>query len=92
MTLHQLLRRNVKRGFAAFASATFFFLKLHSVDAATWVTASEQKDTTDLMQNINFRNIGPAAAGGRVSAVVGIPGQPNIYYIGAAGGRRIQNN
>ncbi len=44
------------------------------------------KDTTDLLQNIPFRNIGPAAAGGRVSAVVGVPGKPNIYYVGAAGG------
>jgi photosystem II stability/assembly factor-like uncharacterized protein len=44
------------------------------------------RDTTDLLQNISFRNIGPAAAGGRVTAVVGIPGQPDIYYVGAAGG------
>src|SRR5882724_401415 len=40
----------------------------------------------DLMENWNFRNLGPAAGGGRVSAVVGIPGQPNVYYIGAAAG------
>jgi hypothetical protein len=40
----------------------------------------------DPMENWNFRNLGPAAGGGRVSAVVGIPGQPNVYYIGAAAG------
>ena len=48
--------------------------------------AAAKTDTSDVMHNIKFRNIGPAAAGGRVSAVAGIPGQPNIYYVGAAGG------
>ncbi|MCZ6918548.1 MAG: sialidase [Gemmatimonadetes bacterium] len=31
-----------------------------------------------------FRHIGPV--GNRVSAVVGVPGDPNVYYIGAASG------
>lgn len=48
--------------------------------------AMAKTDTSDVMHNIKFRNIGPAAAGGRVSAVAGIPGQPNVYYVGAAGG------
>ncbi|MCL5028832.1 MAG: hypothetical protein M1480_07405 [Bacteroidetes bacterium] len=46
----------------------------------------KQKDTTDVFADLKFRNIGPAVAGGRVSSVVGIPGKPNIYYVGAAGG------
>ncbi|HET7651206.1 MAG TPA: hypothetical protein VFL15_10955 [Gammaproteobacteria bacterium] len=40
----------------------------------------------DPFQNLKFRNLGPAVAGGRVSAVVGIPGNPHIYYVGAAAG------
>jgi len=40
----------------------------------------------DLLANLKFRNLGPAVGGGRVSAVVGIPGVPNVYYVGAAGG------
>ncbi len=36
--------------------------------------------------NLKFRNLGPAVAGGRVTAVEGIPGQPNVYYVGAAAG------
>src|SRR4051812_941540 len=40
----------------------------------------------DPLENLRFRNLGPAAGGGRVAAVSGIPGQPNVYYIGAAGG------
>lgn len=35
---------------------------------------------------LRFRNIGPAVAGGRVSSVVGIPGDPSTYYVGSAGG------
>src|SRR6266508_1954826 len=38
------------------------------------------------MQNMKFRNLGPAVGGGRVSAVAGIPGDPNVLYIGAAAG------
>ncbi len=46
----------------------------------------ENSKSFDAASALKFRNIGPAIGGGRVSAVVGIPGQPNIYYIGAAGG------
>jgi len=35
---------------------------------------------------MQFQDLGPAAGGGRVSSVVGIPGQPNIYYVGSAAG------
>jgi hypothetical protein len=35
---------------------------------------------------LRLRNIGPAIAGGRVSTVVGIPHDPLVYYVGAAGG------
>lgn len=35
---------------------------------------------------MQFRELGPAQGGGRVCCVVGVPGQPNIYYVGAGGG------
>ena len=35
---------------------------------------------------IHFREIGPAISGGRVAAVVGVPGNPDTYYVGAADG------
>lgn len=41
---------------------------------------------SDSIAGIRFRNIGPSVAGGRVSSVVGVPGQPNLYYVGAAAG------
>ena len=40
----------------------------------------------DVLENLKFRNLGPAVAGGRVAAVVGIPSNSNVYYVGAAGG------
>src|ERR1041385_4426046 len=47
----------------------------------------EQKsEPPDFLQNFKVRNLGPTVGGGRVSAVAGIPGDPNVYYVGAAGG------
>lgn len=36
-------------------------------------------------KNLKFRSIGPYR-GGRVTAVTGVPGQPNVFYYGATGG------
>jgi hypothetical protein len=38
------------------------------------------------LQNMKFRNLGPAVGGGRVTSVAGIPGDPNVIYVGAAAG------
>ena len=40
----------------------------------------------DSLNNLKFRNLGPSVAGGRVAAVVGVPGDRNVYYVGAAAG------
>ncbi|MGA8938694.1 MAG: hypothetical protein WB439_05970 [Acidobacteriaceae bacterium] len=37
-------------------------------------------------RSIGFREIGPAITGGRVSAVAGVPGDNQTYYVGAADG------
>ncbi len=58
--------------------------------ATSALTAQEQKtdDTKgkDPLENMKFRNLGPAVGGGRITSVVGIPSKPGIYYAGAAGG------
>ena len=36
-------------------------------------------------ESLSYRSIGPYR-GGRSSAVTGVPGKPNLYYFGAAGG------
>jgi photosystem II stability/assembly factor-like uncharacterized protein len=70
----------------------FVLMVLASLVVTSWAQESETaagesgEKSDDVLANIKFRNLGPAVGGGRVSAVVGIPGQPNVYYIGAAGG------
>ena len=49
-------------------------------------SGSATTDAKDVFENVKFRNLGPAVGGGRVAAVAGIPGNPNVYYIGAGGG------
>ncbi|TMQ71656.1 MAG: glycosyl hydrolase [Candidatus Eisenbacteria bacterium] len=43
------------------------------------------RDSTDLLEALDWRSIGPYR-GGRVTAVAGVPGQPLVYYLGATGG------
>ncbi|HET7674579.1 MAG TPA: hypothetical protein VFL54_03550 [Gammaproteobacteria bacterium] len=50
------------------------------------LAAGHSADSSDPLHNLKFRNIGPAISGGRVSSVAGIPGKPNTFYVGAAGG------
>ncbi len=38
------------------------------------------------LSGLEFRQIGPANMGGRVSAIVGIPGDPSTYWFGGADG------
>src|SRR2546427_11840154 len=40
----------------------------------------------DSLNNLKFRNLGPSAGGGRVTAVAGTPGDPTTCYAGAGGG------
>ena len=47
---------------------------------------STSEKTPDVFAHLKFRNLGPTVAGGRVSAVAGIPGDPNVYYVGGAAG------
>ncbi len=47
--------------------------------------ASEEEGTGP-QRGFKFRNLGPAAGGGRITAIAGIPGNPNVIYIGSAAG------
>ena len=48
------------------------------------LSAQAQQTKKDVLGALRFRHIGPV--GNRLTSVVGIPGQPNIYYVGAASG------
>lgn len=56
-----------------------------SAFAATAHTKAAEKPR-DVFAHLEFRNLGPAVAGGRVTAVAGISGNPQVYYVGAAAG------
>ena len=53
---------------------------------STWPAspAQSQVTTSDVLSGLPYRHIGPV--GNRVSAVTGVPGDPNTYYFGAASG------
>src|SRR5579859_2552368 len=57
-----------------------------SETSSTGTPSTSEKKTHDILENIKFRNLGPAVGGGRVTSVVGVAGRPNIYYVGAAAG------
>lgn len=61
------------------------FLLLFTASAASAQTPPSSIPARPF-SNLKFRNLGPAVAGGRVSAVAGIPGDPAVYYVGAAAG------
>jgi photosystem II stability/assembly factor-like uncharacterized protein len=40
----------------------------------------------DALQRLTFRNIGPTNQAGRVSVIVGVPGDPSTFYVAGANG------
>ncbi len=79
------MKRTLARLGVAMALAMVFGI---STTRVAGQSAAQDSDTgeKDVFKNLEFRNLGPAVGGGRVASVVGIPGNPNIYYVGAAGG------
>lgn len=41
---------------------------------------------TDAVRTLNFRSVGPANMGGRVTAILGVPGDPKTFWVGGADG------
>ena len=58
------------------------------VMAASAVPGAAQDPNTisAALGDLEYRNIGPVNMGGRVSAIVGIPGDPNTFWVGGADG------
>ncbi|MEC9302442.1 MAG: sialidase, partial [Acidobacteriota bacterium] len=61
-----------------------FGLPLVHFGASQGVAQQPSEYDPTIFTAIEYRHIGPV--GNRVSAVVGVPGDPNVYYIGAASG------
>lgn len=71
---------SIRRGVPAVLAA------LAMLPAAAPLAAQREPIPVDSLGGLRFRNIGPTIAGGRVSAVAGVPGDANTYYVGAAAG------
>ena len=64
-----------------FYSLALFLICLSS----GWISPTKaQESQRDVMGSLRYRYIGPT--GNRLTSVVGIPGDPNVYYVGAASG------
>jgi len=66
--------------------APVFSAEAAKTPARSAVSVEKKEPGDGPLQNMKFRNLGPAVGGGRVSAVAGIPGDPNVLYVGAAAG------
>jgi photosystem II stability/assembly factor-like uncharacterized protein len=60
------------------------FLGNSNLSRAQQAQSSQAQANPDVYSQLQFRYIGPV--GNRTTAVAGIPGNPNIYYVGAASG------
>ncbi len=56
------------------------------VAAPVSVRAQSPDDYAAALTNLEWREIGPANMGGRVSALVGVPGDPRTFWVGGADG------
>jgi len=69
-----------------------FFIIMGVISALSFGTAMDPVSVDDveldsaLFKNLSWRNIGPANMVGRISDVEGVPGDPNIVYVGSASG------
>jgi photosystem II stability/assembly factor-like uncharacterized protein len=76
------MTRHIVRGLAVLCGATLL---------ATPAPASAQQPDANttvppaLFQAMRYRMVGPSR-GGRVTAVAGVPSEPNVFYMGASGG------
>lgn len=62
-----------------------FVLACATASAAVKTTPPAAPSPEPVLAGLQWRNIGPSR-GGRVVAVAGVPGQPNVYYFGGTGG------
>src|SRR5487761_926581 len=78
--------RIVRAGVVALILSAFAAMNVFAAQDQATSMQNSKEEPADVFANLKFRDLGPAAAGGRVAAVAGVPGDPNIYYVGAAGG------
>lgn len=53
---------------------------------AARLRATTGDSVTDAFRSLNFRSVGPANMGGRVTAILGVPGNPKVFWVAGADG------
>ena len=61
-------------------------LSIPLMGAAAPAAAPVKPAAHDPFHRLKFRELGPAVAGGRVTSVLGVAGDADLYYVGSAGG------
>jgi hypothetical protein len=56
------------------------------ISTAAAQTADPQNGPVKLLDQLEWRNIGPAAMGGRISGIEGVPGNPRLVYAATGSG------
>ncbi|MDE3136658.1 MAG: hypothetical protein KGL59_08785 [Acidobacteriota bacterium] len=79
--------RKNSAGWTLLAAVGLWILVAAGADARSQPRASATVSRAPSpLEALQFRNLGPAVAGGRVTAVAGVPDDPNVYYVGTAAG------
>ena len=63
-----------------------FFLLACLIFSAAAQTSDPQSATLSLLNQLEWRSIGPGAMGGRISGIEGVPGNPHLIYAAAGSG------
>ena len=61
-------------------------LVLAAASATAIAQAPDDSPEAKAIQSLEWRSIGPANMGGRVSAILGVPGDPKTFWVGGADG------
>ncbi len=59
---------------------------LFVVASPVLLAASLAAQTPDQLKGLRWRSVGPANNAGRISVVVGVPGNRDVYYVAGANG------
>ena len=68
------------------ATRSFVMSLVIAVLAAPSAAAQDAEQISNALGDIQWRHLGPVNMGGRVSAILGTPGDPNTFWVGGADG------
>ncbi|MEW6125685.1 MAG: glycosyl hydrolase [Acidobacteriota bacterium] len=81
-----MVNRKVHPSWCAFILFTLLLTLAVQTVAQQPAATTEKPTETKAFERLEWRSIGPSNMGGRVSDVEGVPGNPNLVYVGAASG------